>query len=76
MEVEVSGQTFATLSTPKRLFTLTPVAAGSYGWYPTFDVTTDGGRFLIVTDASAGGAAHGMAVVQNWIAEFRGKKAR
>ncbi|MEK7330311.1 MAG: hypothetical protein AAB113_05865, partial [Candidatus Eisenbacteria bacterium] len=76
MEVEVSGQASATLSTPKRLFTRSPVSAGIFGWYPAFDVTGDGERFVIVTDASTGGAAHGMTVVQNWVAEFQGKKAR
>jgi hypothetical protein len=73
MEVEVSGAAAPTLSTPRRLFTRPALGTGPFGWYPTFEVTGDGSRFVIIRGAGQKGLAQGIAVVQNWIAEFATK---
>ncbi len=74
MEVEVSGTTAPTLGTPRRLFTRPSLGTGFLGWYPTYDVTGDGSRFVILRPAGQKGLAQGVTVVQNWLAEFARKK--
>ncbi|HEY3217439.1 MAG TPA: protein kinase [Candidatus Eisenbacteria bacterium] len=79
MEVGVSGTTDPVLGAPRRQFTRPSLGerSGSAGpgLYPGFDVTRDGSRFVILRPAGQKGLAQGIAVVQNWSAEFRGKKA-
>jgi dipeptidyl aminopeptidase/acylaminoacyl peptidase len=75
MEVEVGGTTAPALGTPRRLFARPPLGAGAFGWYPGFDVSGDGSRFFILRGAGQKGLTQGVAVVQNWLAEFEGKAA-
>ncbi|HEU5179807.1 MAG TPA: hypothetical protein VFW45_03380, partial [Candidatus Polarisedimenticolia bacterium] len=74
MEVTVSTHPGMTLGSPVRLFTREP--AGIYvpfGWPETFDVTPDGQRFLLLKKVPQQGGS-GIAVVENWYAEFLRKK--
>ena len=80
MEVEVSGTAAPVLGTPRRLFARPSlgehIGSAGPGMYPSFDMTRDGRRFVILRPAGQKGLAQGIAVVQNWSAEFRGKKAK
>jgi serine/threonine-protein kinase len=74
MEVEVSGAAEPVLGTPGRLFTRPALGQGGFGFYTGFDMTGDGARFLITRPAGQQGPAQGVAVVQNWTAEFTKKR--
>jgi len=72
MEVAVAAQPSLTLSTPRQLFS--GEALGLLMYEPIrYDVAADGRRFLMVQNAGQGGEAS-LVVVQNWIAEFGGRK--
>lgn len=77
VEVEAAGDSLL-LSTPRKLFTRPPGGEGPIlgrlEWPQGFDVTPDGERFVVAAsgiDKQAG--EEGIAVVQNWFAEFKGK---
>jgi hypothetical protein len=74
MEVEVTGGAVPTLGTPRKLFTR-PAAGSWYNNLPTsFDVSGDGERFAIWRRPGTGSRPRSIALVQNWVAEFREKK--
>ena len=72
MEVAVAAQPSLTLSTPRAL--ISGEELGLLMYEPIrYDVAADGRRFLMVQNAGQGGEAS-LVVVQNWIAEFGGRK--
>jgi hypothetical protein len=73
MEVEVSGTAEQVLGATKRLFTRPTLDPWNFGLYQPFDVTGDGTRFLITRPAGQKSAMQGVAVAQNWAAEFAKK---
>jgi serine/threonine-protein kinase len=70
MVVDVSGAGSPTLTTPRRLFTRQNLGTGSFRWYPYFDVTGDGSRFVVLRGAGAAERPKGVAIVQGWVEEF------
>jgi hypothetical protein len=74
MEVQVSGGAAPTLGTPRKLFSRQTLGAGQYQLFPTFDVTPDGQRFLVLRTVDDRSKLPGVNVVQNWLAEFEGEK--
>jgi serine/threonine-protein kinase len=70
MEVDIGGAATPTLGAPRRLFTRASLGTGNFGWYPAFDVTGDGKRFIVIRSAGQRGLVPGIAVAQNWAAEF------
>ena len=70
MAVEVSGTGSPTLGTPRRLFTRQNLGTGSFRWYPYFDVTGDGARFVVLRGAGGAERPKGVSVVQGWVGEF------
>jgi eukaryotic-like serine/threonine-protein kinase len=74
MEVTVSTHPGVTLGTPVRLFTREPAQLYvPFGWPEGFDVTPDGQRFLLMKKVPQQSAS-GIAIVQNWYAEFLKKE--
>jgi dipeptidyl aminopeptidase/acylaminoacyl peptidase len=76
MEVEVTHGAAPSLAAPTVLFTRPPTTAGGFSLVPSFDVTSDGQRFLLTRTTGTLGSVHGPTVVQNWFAEFAEAKSR
>lgn len=74
MEVEVSGTAVPVLGAPKRLFTRPTLGPGNFNLYASYEMTGDGARFLIIRPAGQQGPTQGVAVIQNWAAEFAKKR--
>ncbi len=65
------------LGTPQKLFDGDQVNAtlsvDGRSLYPSFDVTADGQRFVVVQQVD-GGETPKITVVENWVKEFQGQK--
>ncbi len=73
VEVAAAGDSIA-LSTPRKLFTRKPLRSQIiFNWPPGFDVTPDGERFVVAQNLDEKHDEEGIAVVQSWFAEFKGK---
>ena len=71
MEVAVSARPAVSLGSPVRLFTREPAQVYvPFGWPEGYDVTPDGQRFLLLKRVPQQRAS-GIAIVQNWYAEFK-----
>ncbi len=75
MEVEVATRPAVRLGVPRKLFPRMRSGARLIrGWPDGFDVFPDGKRFVILQRADQQEDRTTITIVQNWFAEFRGKK--
>ena len=72
MAVEVSTEGEFSAGTPHRLFRHPGLIPGSY--YPRYDISKDGQRFLTAEAVAGETAQRSIQVVENWFAEFRGRQ--
>jgi hypothetical protein len=70
----VSGTAAPVLGAPKRLFTRPTLGEGTFNLYASFEMTGDGAGFLTIRPVGQQGPPQGVAVIQNWAAEFAKKR--
>jgi Tol biopolymer transport system component len=76
MEVSVSvgASGTPTLGRPERLFSRPPGGQWLFSWHTGYDVSGDGGRFVVSRPAGDRARPPSVIVIQNWFAEFKGRK--
>jgi len=75
MAVGVTLGDSPSIGTQQVLFSRPPIGVPVIvGWSPGFDVTGDGERFAFFRDPKVAPAEQEVVVVQNWFAEFAGRK--
>jgi serine/threonine protein kinase/Tol biopolymer transport system component len=71
MEVDVTLGADPKLGVPRKLFDRRPLGLSLvFGWFPGFDVSADGSRFVVIEPESTKRDLNGIVVEENWSREF------
>jgi dipeptidyl aminopeptidase/acylaminoacyl peptidase len=75
MEVDVASGAEPKLGAPREIFTRRPLGWSLiFGWFPGFDVSDDGQRFVVAEPVDMKVERGGILVIENWAREFARSK--